>query len=903
LPVFSSADDAASLATDEGGIVVRLSRRSFLKSTAAVTAGAVGGSSLAAIDPNSFADRIFHATHYGPFEAIVRDGRLVAASSVTEIDARPTEMLAYGVFDRTYDKTRIDYPMVRKSYLEGWATGDTKPERRGREPFVRVDWDTALKLTAKAILDTIETHGNEGIFSSSYGGWSHAGVMRPNVLQGRFFNLLGGCVNTQGDWSAGASQVALPRIIGDMEVYSAQTAWQVIRDNTDVFVFVGCDPIKNNRVEFRVADHAMYAHWEEIRDAGCRFVSINPQTTATDALLGAEWVPIVPNTDVALFLALAHHVLEQELEDRAYLDRYTVGADRWIAHVRGEDDGITKTPEWAAEITGIPADKIRELAVLFATARTEIAGAWSLQRAQHGELTHWAIINFAALTGKIGKPGEGVGFSWHYGNGGMPQSGKATPTGLSSGRNLVKTTCPASRITEMLENPGMEYTHNAETKTYPDIRMVYNAGNNVFSHQQDTNRLIKAMEKVDTYVCQDVWWCASTRWADIVLPASSTLERDDISSGGTYSNDKIYAMKKVIEPQGEAKSDYEIFTELAALLYLDFQFTEGLEIMDHIRAAYERSGATDDFETFWARGYARMTVPDEAKRWVRHGDFYEDPDANPLHTASGRIEMFCNDIAVLALDDCPGMPIWLEKHEYLGVAEEDQLHVVSPHPWYRLHSQMGNSERLRALYTVEGREPVRINRQDAEKRGIAEGDLVELHNERGTVIAGALLSDEIMPGVVSIYEGAWPQLDSKGRCNSGLVNFLTSTQRSSGLSQATTANTCLARMRKCEDPEGPNTAYEKPEIIETELAPLDDDLLALDRIDAVTQAMLADMGPGEKLFYERCTVCHSPRDPSHYTRQQWRGITPSMFPRAGLDDAEAAQITDFLMQNAADAPG
>ena len=437
-----------------------LSRRDFLRSSTAAAAVMAGKPALAALDPNSFSDRIFHATHYGPLEAVVRDGQLVGIASVGEIDRRPTEMLHYGILDRTYDRTRINHPMVRKSYLENWQTGDTRPELRGREPYVRVDWDTALRLAAKAILDVIEAHGNEAIFSSSYGGWSHAGVFRPNVLQGRFFNLIGGCVMTQGDWSAGASQISLPRIIGDMEVYSAQTAWEVIRDNTEVFVLVGCDPIKNNRVEFRVADHGMYVHWREIADAGVKFVSINPQTTATDAYLGAEWVSIVPNTDVALFCAMAHHVLERGLEDRAYMERYTVGADRWIAYVRGETDGTPKTPDWAAPITGIDADKIREMAELFATSRTQFAGAWSLQRAQHGEMTHWAIINFAALTGKIGKPGEGVGFSWHYGNGGMPQGGNATPRGLSSGRNLVKTTCPASRITEMLENPGMEYRPN-----------------------------------------------------------------------------------------------------------------------------------------------------------------------------------------------------------------------------------------------------------------------------------------------------------------------------------------------------------------------------------------------------------------------------------------------------------
>ncbi len=195
------------------------------------------------------------------------------------------------------------------------------------------------------------------------------------------------------------------------------------------------------------------------------------------------------------------------------------------------------------------------------------------------------------------------------------------------------------------------------------------------------------------------------------------------------------------------------------------------------------------------------------------------------------------------------MPMWMEKHEYLGNAKKGQLHVVSPHPWFRLHSQMANSERLRDLYMVQGREPVRINSQDAADRGIEDGDLVELYNKRGTVIAGAVVSDDIMPGVVSIYEGGWPQLDSKGRDNSGLANFLTSTQRASGLSEATTANTTLIEMRKCEDPEGPNMAYDPPAIIDDlELAAIDDDMLGLDRLEALTTALYADMTPGEKMF-------------------------------------------------------
>lgn len=884
---------------------LNIKRRAFIH-------GAIGtwftaklnSSAFASIDPNSFSKRIFHATHFGPFEGVVRDGKVVGLSPMIELDARPTEMLTNGLLDRTYDETRIDYPMVRKSYLKNWQSGKVKPELRGKEEFVRVDWDTALNLTAKAILDTIDKGGNEAIFNSSYGGWSNAGSFRPNVMQGRLFNLIGGCTNTSGDWSAGASQVSLPRIIGDMEVYSAQTAWEVIRDETEIFVLIGCDPIKNNRIEYRVADHGMYAHWEEIRDAGVKFVSINPQSTATDVYLNAEWVKIIPNTDMALFMGMAHHVLDKGLEDRRYLSRYTVGADQWIAYIKGKDDGVPKTPDWAAKITGVSAQKIREMAELFARSRTQFAPGWSLQRAHHGEMVHWAVLNFAALLGKIGKPGEGIGFSWHYGNGGMPQGGNATPAGLGQGRNPVHDICPASRITDMLENPGKSFHYNGSNFTYPDIRMIYNAGNNFISHQQDTNRLIKAMQKVDTIVSQDVWWTAATRWADIVLPASSTLERDDITSGGTYSNDRVYAMKKLIEPLGESLGDYQIFEALAEKLGVWTQYTDGKEYMDHIRDAYAKSGATESFEDFWEKGYARMPVPDAAKKWVRHNEFYSDPKKNPLHTESGKIEMFCNNIARMNIDDCPGMPVWLEPREFLGNAKKGQLHMVSPHPWYRLHSQMENSKELRKLYKIQGREPVRISVEDAESRGIKDGDLVELWNDRGRVIAGAVVSDEIMPGVVSLYEGCWPQVDSQGRCNSGLANFLTSVTPASGLSNATSANTCLVSMKKCTDAEGPNKAHQKPAILSAsavKFAKVDEDVIEVDRIDGVAERILAGMEPAERLFYESCTVCHAPRVPGHYTQLQWKGILPSMYERAGLDKKDRDTITAFLMRNASDA--
>jgi len=883
---------------------MQLSRRTFLKTTVA-SAVAVQGLSWFGADHVFAADTLTipSASHWGPFKAVVKNGVLVGVQALPELDAMPTKMLTEGLLGRVYDKTRVQYPMVRKSYLAD-PMGDTKPHLRGKEPFVRVSWEEALALTANAILTTAEKHGNQALFSASYGGWSHAGLLRPQVLQGRLFNLLGGHSVTTGDYSAGASQVSLPHIIGDMEVYSPQTAWAVIAEKTEVMIWVGCDPWKNNRVEFTVADHQMYPRWQKIKEKGVKFVSINPQYTPTDVAMESDWIKIVPNTDTALFLAMSYHLYTSGKHDQAYLDTYTVGFDKFLAYLLGKDaDGTpAKTPQWAAAITGIPAEKIIELAELCAGKRTQIAMGWSLQRAHHGEMPHWAAINFAAMLGKIGKPGEGIGFSWHYGGGGMPQSTKVMPIGIPQGRNPLQSRCPASRINEMLLNPGTKYTRDGTEETFPNVKLVYTAGNNVLSHQQDTNELLRALnQQVDTFICQDPWWCASSRFADIVLPATSALERDDISSGGTYSNDKIYAMRQVIEPYGESLDDFEIFKRLADLMGVGYQFTEGLTVQQILKNAYSHANPGMPFEAFWEKGHVKLDVPEPMRQWVRHGDFYTDPEKNPLHTASGKIELYCEVIANANVADCPPMPKFIEPGEYLGNAKPGQVHVVSPHPFNRLHSQMANTE-LRNEQHVQGRQHVLISIEDAKANGIQDGDLVELSNARGAVIAGARVTDQIMQGVASLEEGGWVQFDSKGRCNSGSINVITSSVAASGLSQATSANTCVASLKKCTDPESENRAFEPPVIEPSQGLAIDVAALKLvTRAQAIKGAALGPMSPGEKLFYARCTLCHVAREPGDYTMSQWRGITQSMFPRAGLDDHEKQLVLKFLAEHAKDA--
>ena len=260
--------------------------------------------------------------------------------------------------------------------------------------------------------------------------------------------------------------------------------------------------------------------------------------------------------------------------------------------------------------------------------------------------------------------------------------------------------------------------------------------------------------------------------------------------------------------------------------------------------------------------------------------------------------MYSSTIAKMNIPDMPPMPQWQEPGEYLGNARAGQVHVVSPHPYWRLHSQMNNSERLRKRYTVQTREPLTISVEDAKAHGIQDGDLVELYNNRGAVVVGARVSDKIMPGVVSLYEGAWPQLDSKGRCNNGLINFLTSSRRSSGLTQATTANTCIASIRKCTDADpGGTKAFEPPKVVPSKIT-FDEKFYGLERAVALREKATASLSVAERIFYQRCTVCHGPRDPAQFTEQQWRGITPSMFQRAGLTEDEQKIVLDFLIKNA-----
>jgi biotin/methionine sulfoxide reductase len=402
-------------------------------------------------------------------------------------------------------------------------------------------------------------------FGGSY-GWSSAGRFHHAQSQvHRFLNSIGGYVRHADTYSLGAARVLMPHIVAPMEeLFTQHTSWRVMARHTQLFISFGGVPAKNAQVSSGGAtEHAVPTGLRRMAEAGVRFVNISPVRDDIDTGGEVEWIPIRPGTDTALLLALAHTLLTEHRHDSAFLASHCVGFERVATYLRGDIDGQAKTADWAAAITGVPAERIARLAREAASARTMMNIAWSLQRSHHGEQPYWALVTVAAMLGQIGLPGGGFGVG--YGTTNMIGNDNAKFSGptMPQGRNAVSAFIPVARITDMLEQPGASFDYNGQRHRYPDIRLIYWAGGNPFHHHQDLNRLLAAWQtKPETIVVHEQYWTPTAKLADIVLPATTALEREDIG----YATRERYmiAMRQLIDPVGEARDDYAIFADLAA---------------------------------------------------------------------------------------------------------------------------------------------------------------------------------------------------------------------------------------------------------------------------------------------------------------------------------------------------
>jgi len=719
------------------------------------------------------------------------------------------------------DAVRIPQPMVRAGYLED---GPCSASRRGAEPFVAVDWDTATRMVAGALDRVRKEHGNNAVFGGSY-GWSSAGRFHHAQSQlHRFLNLAGGYVRSVNTHSHAAAEVILPYVIGNTHGMIGQhTPWQLIEKHTDLFLAFGGLPEKNTQVSAGgVAQHSVRKWLDRCRVAGTEFVNISPLRSDIDPSLDARWFAVRPGSDTALMLGLAHSLDAEGLCDRAFLHTHVAGFERFRAYLQGETDGTPKTADWAAALCGIEAEEIRKLARRMASRRTMISVAWSLQRADRGEQPIWMGVTLAAMLGQIGLPGGGFGSGYGCSNRvGNPENGIAWPA-LPQFENPVRDLIPVARLADMLLNPNAPYSYSGKTLRYPEIRLVWWAGGNPFHHQQDLNKLLRAWRRPETVIVQDAWWTATARHADIVLPCTSPLERNDL--GIARAEPYLVAMKPATVPFAQTRNDFEIFADIADHLGFRDAFTETRNEMDWVRHLYEKAReaaaakfvALPDFETFWKAGQVRFTQDTTLQPFL--GDFRDDPKTHPLPTPSGKIEVFSETIDRFGYGDCPGHPFWCAPEEWLGTPGRDPktLHLISNQPATRLHSQLDNGTVSRAS-KIAGREPASFNPQDATARGITAGAVVRLYNARGACLVGARLSEDVAPGIVQLSTGAWFNPSTPGQDGAldlhGNPNVLTRDAGTSQLAQGPIANSALVFAEPLIEQPPPVTAFAPPDIL------------------------------------------------------------------------------------------
>lgn len=794
---------------------------------------------------------IVTAAHWGILKLTIKDGKVIKSEPWEKITKMDNPLQHY-TSDLIY-KSRIKYPYVRKSYLEN--PDDPKRELRGKDEFVRVSYKEALNLIAKELKKTREQKGISSIFGGSYGWKSSGNMQNSRTLLHRFLNVTGGFVGASGDYSTGASQIIMPYVVGSIEVYEQQTSWENILKYSKYIVIWGADPLTTLRIAWTSNDQRGLAYFEKLRESKIKVICIDPIRTDTAKFLNAKWISPRPNTDVALMMGMASHLISKNKVNYMFLENYTTGFNQFKDYLEGKNDGIKKDVKWASKICGVSEKTIKELAETFYDNPTMIMSGWGMQRAHHGEQPHWMLVTLCSILGQIGTKGGGFGLSYHYSNGGVPTCKGGVIGGINAGeigiwkngkfkglakskedlnsaewlQNTASLSFPVARIADVLLNPGKTIDHNGAKITYPDIDFIYWVGGNPLVHHQDTNTNVKAWKKPRTIVVNEIYWTPTAKMADIVMPVTSSYERDDITMSGDYSNMHIVPMKQAVLPVEESKDDYEIFSDLCRIYGKDVfnAYTQnGKKAKDLIKDYYNIAlkqvknygeafnTPMPSFEKFWAKNEPIVFEPtNESLEYVRFSEFIEDPILNALGTPSGLIEIYSKTIENYNYDDCKAHPTWFEPIEWLGNATKKMpFHLITSHPSKRLHSQLCHTD-LRKKYTIQEREPLLMNFKDAKKLGIKNGDVVRVFNQRGEILAGVLVSKDIMQGVVRICEGGWYDPDENGLCKYGSANVLTLDLPTSKLANGNISHTGLVGIEKFNKNLPEITAFNAPKIL------------------------------------------------------------------------------------------
>ncbi|MFC1909499.1 molybdopterin-dependent oxidoreductase [Chloroflexota bacterium] len=657
---------------------------------------------------------------------------------------------------RVYDPDRLKYPMKRAG-------------ARGEGKFEKITWDEALDKVARELIRVRDAYGPSSILYTYASGDANQLHNRPQFH--KVFCRIGGYSSGTGSFSFEGGKFA------SRATYGTETTSNTRDDllNSRLIILWGWNPANT------VCGTNTSWYLAQARKAGAKVVAIDPRFTDTAAILADKWIPIIPGTDAAMLIAMAYVIIQENLQDQAFLDRYTVGFECFKDYVLGAEDGEVKTPSWAENITGVPAAAIEKLAREYATIKpAALMAGIAPGRSAYGEQYHRTASTLAAMTGNVGvHGGDAASRAWESG---MWYNFRMKHAYLRSGDDVN----PVAEVKMGINRVYLaDWILGGKEKGYPaDIKLAFVSNHNYLNQLPNINRTVQALKKLEFIVVIEQVMTATAKYADILLPSATFLERNDIDIGvGT----PFYGfVNKAIEPLGECKPHLNIARELAAHLGIT---NFGYETEDDLLRKEVVESEIPDYEEFKKKGIYKFKITEP---YVAFKKQIEDPANNPFSTPSGKIEIYSQMLADLNNPKCPPVPKYIETWESTNdpLAKKYPLQLITTHFKRRAHSQYETLPWLRELEP----QAMLINTIDAMARDIGNGDMVKVFNDRGTLTISAKVTERIMPGVVDIPQGAWYDPDENGIDRGGSANILTRNECSP--CRAIPYNTCLVQVQK-----------------------------------------------------------------------------------------------------------
>ena len=656
----------------------------------------------------------------------VRDGEIIRVE--TDDGAEPQlRACARGrsYRQRLYSPDRLKYPLHRVG-------------ERGEGKFERISWEEALNKVASEMLRIRDTYGNSAIFLMS--GSGNAGGTIHGV--GPVDHMLASFGGFTGSWGGPSFEGTL---FASLATYGTQYTGNSEDDfpNSRMIILWGCNPAET------MQGQTTNLYLAQAREKGTRIVAVDPRYTDSAALFAQQWIPIRPGTDAAMLIAMAHVIITNNLQDQAFIDKYTVGFNQYRDYVLGVEDGVPKTPQWAEAITSVPAKVVADLAHEYATNKpAALLFGWGPARSAMGEQCARAASVLAVITGNVGIHG-----------------GHACGTMLYEELELP----PNSSTAQIHGNKVYDAILKGRAGGYPaDIKMVYVVADNSITQRSNVSKAVKAFRSLEFVVVHEQFMTTTASFADIILPVNTFIERSDLASG----TQAYFYLPGIIESLYESQTDLEICRELSKKLGIPETF--GDETEDELLNQTAKARGLD-YKILKRDGFIKIK---RSKPIVAFKSQIEDPENNPFPTMSGKIEIYSEHIAEMNNPLLPPIPKYISHWENFDdpLVARYPLQLITTCHKLRTHSIYFNTPWLKDLDLNS----VWLNTTDAQARGISDSDLVAVYNDRGRIRIPAKVTGRIMPGVVNLHEGAWYIPDENGVDRGGCANTLTKDEHSPG---------------------------------------------------------------------------------------------------------------------------